>query len=88
MKAKALLQSFSNTCKIDSRCFQENKPIKKEENDSGRTKSADFPFFDIPHRKSIHRSRLIRARPIRKIRTTNEVFGAAEDGDRAVTPPP
>ena len=40
-EAKVLLQSFSNTRNIDSKCSQKNKPAKKEEKDSGKTKSTE-----------------------------------------------
>ena len=41
---------------MDSRCLQGNKPAKKEEKDSGKTKSADFPSVDVPSGKSTHQN--------------------------------
>ena len=44
-EAKALLQSSSNICDMDSRCFRGNRPARKEEkNSSGKNKSTNFPF--------------------------------------------
>ena len=56
MEVKTLLQSSSNIYKIDSKYPQKNKPTKKEEKDSKRTKSADFPFTDMPNEKSTYQS--------------------------------
>ena len=55
-KTKTLLQSSFNICKIDSSCPHGNKPIKKEEKDFRKTKSADSPFTDAPNRKFIYQS--------------------------------
>ena len=46
-KVKALLQSFSSTCKIDSKYARENKPAKKEEKDSEKNKSTNSASTDI-----------------------------------------
>ena len=45
-KVKTLLQSASSTCKMDSRCPQRNRSVKKEEKDSGRTKSTNISSTD------------------------------------------
>ena len=55
-EVKALLQSSSNTREMDSRYPQESKPTKKEEKDSRKTKSADFPTADTPSKKCTHQS--------------------------------
>ena len=47
MEAKVLLQSFSSTCDMDSRCPRKNRPAKKEEKDSGKNKSTDSALADI-----------------------------------------
>ena len=46
-EAKALLQPSSSTREIDSKCPRGNRPAKKEEKDSGRTKSTDTPSADV-----------------------------------------
>ena len=53
-EAKALLQSFSSTCKIDSKCLQGNRPAKKEEKDFGKTKSTNTSFTDVFSSKHQH----------------------------------
>ena len=55
-KAKALLQSSSNTREMDSRYPRGSRPAKKEEKNSEKTKSADFPSTDTPNGKSTHQS--------------------------------
>ena len=46
-EAKAMLQSSTSTCDMDSRCPRGNRPTKKEEkNSSGKIKSTDSPFAD------------------------------------------
>ena len=47
-EAKALLQSSSSICDMDSRCLRKNRPARKEKKDSGRkNKSNDSPFADM-----------------------------------------
>ena len=51
-EAKALLQSSSSICDMDSRCPQGNRPARKEEKDSGRkNKSTDSLSADTSSRK-------------------------------------
>ena len=46
-EAKAMLQSFSSTCDIDLRYPRGNRPVKKEERDSGeKNKSTDSALAD------------------------------------------
>ena len=50
VEAKAILQSSSNTCNMDSRCPRKNK--KKDEKDSnGKNKSINFAFADTSSEK-------------------------------------
>ena len=57
-EAKTLLQSSSNTRKIDSKCPQKSKPDKKEEKDSKKIKFADSPSANIPYGYSTHQSQI------------------------------
>ena len=51
-EAKALLQSFSSICDMDSRCPRGNRPVRKEEKDSGgKNKSTDSLSADTSSRK-------------------------------------
>ena len=51
IKVKTLLQSSSSTHKMESRCPQGNKPMKKEEKDPKRTKSIDTLSADTSSSK-------------------------------------
>ena len=51
VEAKTLLQSASSTCNIDLRCLQENRPTKKENKDSGKTKSTNISSVDTSNGK-------------------------------------
>ena len=51
-EAKALLQSSSSICDLDSQYPHENRPTRKEEKDSGgKNKSTDSPSTDTSSRK-------------------------------------
>ena len=78
-----LLQSSSNTRKMDLRYHRGSRPAKKEEKDSGRTKPADFPLLT-----RLVGSSPIRARPRRRTRITNKVSSATEDGDKVAATTP
>ena len=87
-KAKALLQSSSGICEIDLKCSWGNRPTKKEEKDSRKTKSTDTPSVYILNGKhqqsSTHQTRMVR-----RTKTTKEIFGtkgAKKNRVIAITP--
>ena len=81
-----MLQSSSNNRKMDSRCPQENKPIKKEEKDSGKNKYTNSAL--LTH--LVENSHLLLSKlPLptqRKIKTNNEIPGVVENRDKVATP--
>lgn len=50
-EAKALLQIPTGARKINLKYFQENRPVKKEEKNSGRTKSTNTLSNDVSSNK-------------------------------------
>ena len=51
VEAKALLQSSSNTRDMNSRCPQGNKPVKKEQKESRKTKFTNISSADASSSK-------------------------------------
>lgn len=49
--AKALLQSLFSILKIDTKCLQRYRPMKKKDKNSRKNKSTDFPSSDLPNEK-------------------------------------
>lgn len=73
-----MLQPPLNTQEIDAKCFQEYRLAKKVDKNTGKKKSIAFPSTDIPNKYNP----ATKARLIKKIKTTKEVFGVVEDKDR------
>lgn len=71
-----MLQIPSSIWKIDAKCFQRYRPVKKEDKDSGKNKPADSPYTDVPSGNTFNNLLPTRARPVKKTKTTKEVFGA------------
>lgn len=73
-----MLQLSFGMEKINAKCFQSYKQVKKKDKNFGENKPANILLTDIFSKKQQSSTN----RPIKKIRTTKKIFGAMIDKAR------